>query len=85
MKKNTEQLSYEIELIINENLYKKNFITEDIYKKVNEKLLKLIEIVKIRNITINTRYAKIETIYIIFKISYECFFFPKKSAINRKE
>lgn len=53
MKKNTEQLSYEIELIINENLYKKNFITEDIYKKVNEKLLKLIEIVKIQNMTIN--------------------------------
>lgn len=46
MNKSNEQLHYEIELVLNENLYKKNIITEDIYKKVREQLLKLIEGVK---------------------------------------
>ncbi len=49
MIKSNEQLNYEVELILNENLYKKKIITEDIYKKVNERLLKLIEICKTRN------------------------------------
>ena len=48
----SEQLNYEIELILNGNLYKKKEITEDVYKKVNEKLIKLIETCKIRNKTI---------------------------------
>ena len=53
MIKSSEQINYEIELILNENLYKKKVITEDIYKKVNEKLLKLIEMCKTRNKPIN--------------------------------
>lgn len=44
-----EQLNYEVELIINENLYKKQIITEDIYKQVHERLLKLIGICKTKN------------------------------------
>ncbi len=43
MAKSNEQIKYEIELILNENMFKKNIITEDIYKRVNDKLLKLIE------------------------------------------
>lgn len=42
MTNSNDYINYEIELIINENLYKKNIITDDIYKKVNEKLIKLI-------------------------------------------
>lgn len=42
----SEELNYKIELILTENLYKKKVITEDVYKNVNEKLLKLIEICK---------------------------------------
>ena len=53
MIKSSEQLNYEVELILNENLYKKKIITEDVYKKVNVKLLKLIEICKTRNKPIN--------------------------------
>ena len=53
MIKSSEQLNYEVELILNENLYKKKIITEDVYKKVNEKLFKLIEICKTRNQPIN--------------------------------
>lgn len=53
MIKSSEQLNYEVELILNENLYKKKIITEDIYKKVNERLLKLIEMCKTRNKPIN--------------------------------
>ena len=49
----SEQLNYEVELILNENLYKKKIITEDVYKKVNERLLKLIEIEKKKNKPIN--------------------------------
>lgn len=49
----SEQINYEIELILNENLYKKNIITEDVYKKVNERLIKLIEICKAKNKTID--------------------------------
>ena len=53
MIKSSEQLNYEVELILNKNLYKKKIITEDIYKKVNERLLKLIEMCKTRNKPIN--------------------------------
>lgn len=53
MIKSSEQINYEIELILNENLYKKNIITEDIYKKVNEKLIKLIEMCKTKSKLIN--------------------------------
>lgn len=53
MIKSSEQLNYEVELILNENLYKKKIITEDVYKKVNERLLKLIEMCKTRNKSIN--------------------------------
>lgn len=53
MIKSIEQLNYEVELILNENLYKKKIITEDVYKKVNERLLKLIEMCKTRNKSIN--------------------------------
>lgn len=53
MIKSSEQLNYEVELILNENLYKKKIITEDVYKKVNERLLKLIEMCKTRNKPIN--------------------------------
>lgn len=49
MIKSSEQLNYEVELIINENLYKKKIITEDVYKKVNVKLLKLIDMYKTKN------------------------------------
>lgn len=55
MNKSSEQLYYEIELILNENLYQKNIITEDIYKKVNEQLLKLIEGCKMKNKVLNNR------------------------------
>ena len=51
-----EQLHYEIELILNENLYQRNIITEDIYKKVNEQLLQLIEGCKMKNKILNSRY-----------------------------
>lgn len=53
MIKSSEQLNYEVELILNENLYKKKIITEDVYKKVNERLFKLIEMCKTRNKPIN--------------------------------
>ena len=53
MIKSSEQLNYEVELILNENSYKKKIITEDVYKKVNERLLKLIEMCKTRNKPIN--------------------------------
>lgn len=49
MNKSKEQINYEIELLLNENLYKKKIITEDIYKKVNEKLLNLINVCKSEN------------------------------------
>lgn len=49
MIKSSEQLNYEVELILNENLYNNKVITEDIYKKVKEKLLKLIEVCKTKN------------------------------------
>ena len=49
MIESSEQLNYEIELILNENLYKNKIISEDVYKQVNERLLKLIEICKTKN------------------------------------
>lgn len=51
--KSNEQINYEIEIILNENLYKKKIITEDIYKKTNERLLKLIEICRTKHEIIN--------------------------------
>ena len=56
MNNSNEQLHYEIELILNENLYQRNIITEDIYKKVNEQLLQLIEGCKMKNKILNSRY-----------------------------
>lgn len=53
MNKSNEQINYEIEIILNENLYKKKIITEDIYKKTNERLLKLIEICRTKHEIIN--------------------------------
>lgn len=46
-----EQINYEVELIIHENLYKKQIITEDIYKQVQERLFKLIAICKTKKYT----------------------------------
>lgn len=51
--KSKEEVNLEIELIINKSLFEKNLITEDMYKKVNEKLLKLLEKIDSRNILIN--------------------------------
>lgn len=51
--KTSEIVNYEVELIINENLYKRKIITEEIYKKVNEKLIKLIENCKLKTNYIN--------------------------------
>ena len=51
--KTSELINLEVELILNENLYKRKIITEDIYKKVNEKLIKLIENCKLKNNYIN--------------------------------
>lgn len=48
-----EQIGYEIEIIINQGLYDKQLITEDMYKKANEKLLKLIEMKKDLNLKTN--------------------------------
>ena len=53
MIESSEQLNYEVELMINENLYKKKVITEDVFKKVNEKLLRLIKICKTKSNSIN--------------------------------
>lgn len=41
--KSKEEVNLEIEMLLNENLYTKKMITEDMYKKVNDKLLKMIE------------------------------------------
>lgn len=41
--KSKEEVNLEIEMLLNENLYTKKIITEDMYKKVNDKLLKMIE------------------------------------------
>lgn len=41
--KNVEQVNLEIEILLNKNLFDKKIITEDMYKKVNEKLLKMLE------------------------------------------
>ena len=53
MIKSSEELNYKVELILNENLYKKKVITEDVYKKVNDRLIKLIEMCKTKNRSIN--------------------------------
>lgn len=41
--KSKEEVNLEIEMLLNENLYTKKIITEDMYKKGNDKLLKMIE------------------------------------------
>lgn len=41
--KSKEEVNLEIELLLNENLYTKKIITEDIYKKASERLLKMLE------------------------------------------
>ena len=43
MKRSNEKMNYEIEMIINRNLYKKGIISENMYKKVELELLKLSE------------------------------------------
>lgn len=48
---NKEQINIEIEIIINENLYKKNMITSEMYNIVNEKLLKIKSNKKFANTT----------------------------------
>lgn len=49
--KTKEEINIDIELIINQNLYKKNIITSEMYNKVNEKLLKLKNNIKYTNTT----------------------------------
>lgn len=41
--KSKEEVNLEIEMLLNENLFTKKIITEDMYKKVNDNLLKMIE------------------------------------------
>lgn len=41
--KSKEEVNLEIELLLNENLYTKKIITEDMYKKASERLLKMLE------------------------------------------
>lgn len=41
--KNKEEVNLEIEMLLNENLYTKKIITEDMYKKASEILLKMLE------------------------------------------
>lgn len=49
--KTKEEINIDIELIINKNLYEKNIITNEMYNKVNEKLLKLKNNIKYMNTT----------------------------------
>lgn len=49
--KTKEEINIDIELIINKNLYEKNIITNEMYNKVNEKLLKLKNNIKYVNTT----------------------------------
>ena len=41
--KSKEEVNLEIEMLLNQNLFAKKIITEDMYKKVNEMLLKMLE------------------------------------------
>lgn len=41
--KSKEEVNLEIEMLLNENLYTKKIITEDMYKKASERLLKMLE------------------------------------------
>ena len=51
--KSKEEINIEIEMILNENLFAKKIITKDMYKKVNEKLLRMLENLNRKNILIN--------------------------------
>ena len=51
--KTKEEVNLEIEMLLNENLFTKKIITEDMYKKVNEKLLKMIENLNRKNVVID--------------------------------
>jgi len=51
--KTKEEVNLEIEMLLNENLFTKKIITEDLYKKVNEKLLKMIENLNRKNVVID--------------------------------
>lgn len=51
--KSKEEVNLEIEMLLNENLFTKKIITEDMYKKVNEKLLKMIENLNRKNVVID--------------------------------
>lgn len=44
-----KKINYEIELMLNQNLFEKKIITEDLYNKVKEKLLNLINNLKSQN------------------------------------
>lgn len=41
--KSKEEVNLEIEMLLNKNLYTKKIITEDMYKKASERLLKMLE------------------------------------------
>ncbi len=51
--KSREEVNLEIEILINENLYTKKIITEDMYKKTSERLLKMIENVSKKKVVID--------------------------------
>lgn len=51
--KSREEVNLEIEILINENLYIKKIITEDMYKKTSERLLKMIENVSKKKVVID--------------------------------
>ena len=51
--KTKEEVNLEIVMLLNENLFTKKIITEDMYKKVNEKLLKMIENLNRKNVVID--------------------------------
>lgn len=51
--KSKEEVNLEIEMLLNENLYKKKIITEDMYKKASERLLKMLENLKKKKVIID--------------------------------
>lgn len=51
--KSKEEVNLEIEILLNENLYTKKIITEDMYKKVNDKLLKMLENLNKKSVVID--------------------------------
>lgn len=41
--KSKEEINLEIEILLNQNLFTNKIITEDMYNKANERLLKMLE------------------------------------------